>query len=359
MSALVCVLLFFASLFLSEIMLRIFFKRLDFRKWRNQDLLYFYDPHFGWGPLPGTYETPEGRIVINELGLRGPRPPTEPPPGALRILVLGHSSSFGSRVPHHEPWPEVLQKILAERLPRPVEVINGSCPGYSSYQSLMRLRHQYLSLQPDLVIADHLWNDFKIFGCDDLESIMAKWSRHARKNEASWLFRENRRLDRLSDQSQLAARLRQLLARAHRRVKKNYLKRTSREIGHPYLTEVGVNFYRDTLQAIAQETNARGLPLYLVHEPLLLRPDNQPEELAVIHYDFVKLDHPTLLEAIGKVYRIEEEEFTRQGNVIFIDGNAAVPPDLLHFVDHVHLTPAGIAALAAAVAAAVVKNHAD
>ena len=85
-----------------------------------------------------------------------------------RILALGDSCTFGVTSPGpgtpleyvREPYPQVLDRILAERRGKGVaEVMNAGVPGYNSYLGLMLLRTKLRGLDPDLITVRFGWND--------------------------------------------------------------------------------------------------------------------------------------------------------------------------------------------------------
>jgi lysophospholipase L1-like esterase len=91
-------------------------------------------------------------IVTNSLGLRD-REYGPPADGGVRLYILGDSFIFGNRVPVEDTVTKVLERQLQERLqPRPVEVVNGGLPGYSTIQELKFFEETVDVLQPDLVL---------------------------------------------------------------------------------------------------------------------------------------------------------------------------------------------------------------
>lgn len=95
-----------------------------------------------------------GTISTNEDGMREVKVPREKPPDTFRILVLGDSSNFGHGVEGDEMWESRLQDILGQHATTThIEVLNGACPGWTTYQAVEMLRLYGLSYSPDLVIA--------------------------------------------------------------------------------------------------------------------------------------------------------------------------------------------------------------
>src|SRR6185295_19075455 len=104
--------------------------------------------------------------------------------GAIRIVCLGDSVTFGYRVPPvwpdkpteddrgWLPYPMLLQKQLQEANPASkIEVVNMAVPGYTSHQGLAWLQRDIGSLQPDLLIVSFGWNDSSFSDAPDREAI--------------------------------------------------------------------------------------------------------------------------------------------------------------------------------------------
>jgi lysophospholipase L1-like esterase len=121
-------------------------------------------PYLAYAPKPSfRFRGPKQSIDHNALGFRGPEIEREKPPGTFRIACLGGSSTYG-----HGPssnattWPVRLEHHLRERYPgRSIEVVNGGCQGYSTFESVQNLAHRVLPLSPDLVIVYHVINDVR------------------------------------------------------------------------------------------------------------------------------------------------------------------------------------------------------
>ncbi|MFH1462809.1 MAG: SGNH/GDSL hydrolase family protein [Pseudomonadota bacterium] len=95
-----------------------------------------------------------GLITTNEDGMREVTVPREPTKGEHRVLVLGDSSNFGHGVEGDEMWEAVLQDQLRERLgDENIHVLNGACPGWTTYQAVEYMKLTGLAYHPDMVIA--------------------------------------------------------------------------------------------------------------------------------------------------------------------------------------------------------------
>ncbi len=128
--------------------------------------LHEFRPDRGWlyGLRPGA----EGRISatgdalyrINQDGFRGPRHARPNPAGAMRIVVMGDSISFGYAVEEASAFPRVLEKQLAALVPQAgIEVVNLAVGGYNAWNEAELLKSVGISYQPDLVLAQFCIND--------------------------------------------------------------------------------------------------------------------------------------------------------------------------------------------------------
>jgi len=100
------------------------------------------------------------RVTVNNLGFRGRDVPLEKQPGALRVLCLGDSYTFGAYVDDEETWPAQLESALSELIPsRPLEVINAGISGFTIVDELDFVKEQGLGLEPDLVVVAFVLND--------------------------------------------------------------------------------------------------------------------------------------------------------------------------------------------------------
>lgn len=129
-----------------------------------RDLVYVPDPElfFRLAPNLSVATTANPRIFdlhTNAQGLRNG--PIEPRgrAGTLRILAVGDSCTFGSGAGQDETWPAQLESRLADRLARPVEVLNAGVPGFTSYQALRYLGLEGFALEPDAVVFTSGIND--------------------------------------------------------------------------------------------------------------------------------------------------------------------------------------------------------
>jgi lysophospholipase L1-like esterase len=128
-------------------------------------------------------------VSTNAQGLRHEGDIGRKRPGALRVVCVGDSVTFGYRVPvvwpdrpksynpDWLPYPQLLEKALRAANPgREIEVIALAAPGYTSYQGLEWLRREIDWLEPDVVTACFGWNDVGLRAQTDRELMPADWT---------------------------------------------------------------------------------------------------------------------------------------------------------------------------------------
>lgn len=97
-------------------------------------------------------------VGLNSLGLRGEEVARARPDGALRVLALGDSVTFGYHVADDETWPAHLQaRLRAQGLT--AEVINGGCGHFTITDERQYLEERLLALEPSVVVLQFCSND--------------------------------------------------------------------------------------------------------------------------------------------------------------------------------------------------------
>src|SRR6266849_5142596 len=127
-------------------------------------------------------------LSTNAQHLRSDRPLQTKQAGAIRIVCLGDSVTFGYRVPtvwperpndydrQALPFPMLLEKELRTANPnRQIEVVTMAVPGYTSHQGLAWLQRDIDRLKPDLLTIGFGWNDASFSDVPDSEAIKTNW----------------------------------------------------------------------------------------------------------------------------------------------------------------------------------------
>jgi len=128
---------------------------------REPQLLYQADPNVGFLHVPNEQGyLDDGFATINALGLRGPLPEMPKPPGTIRVLAIGDSTTFGWGVNDRDTYVAQLERDLSGAFPgRRIDVVNGGVGAYDLKHDARLLRHFAPMLKPDLVLVGVYWND--------------------------------------------------------------------------------------------------------------------------------------------------------------------------------------------------------
>ncbi len=93
----------------------------------------------------------EHRCSTNSVGNRGVEEYSlVPPPGVTRVVTVGDSITFGYGVADHETYPATLERLLQSH--GQYQVINGGFHGADSHKALYHLEHEFLPLNPAIVV---------------------------------------------------------------------------------------------------------------------------------------------------------------------------------------------------------------
>ena len=141
------------------------------------------DALVGWRVKEGDnrqFGVPE-MTHVNLRGLRNPEISFDPN-GEHRILIVGDSSIYGVRARDKENILGQLQRILNKREDG-WRVLNGGCPGYSSWQAIRLLEERLLDYQPEWLIVATLWSDTQGADAPDATrygNVPMAWKYHSR-----------------------------------------------------------------------------------------------------------------------------------------------------------------------------------
>ncbi len=293
-------------------------------------------------------------IEINALGFRSPEVPFRKQPGALRIVCVGGSVVYDTRVDMRGSWAYQLESLLERRLPdRQVEVINAGLPGRTSADSLVNLGLRVLPLDPDIVVLVHGVNDQKPNRYPGFQPDYSHWYRQQRVGEKPSL------MIRIVDHSLFAAHLRQRLKivmnpSLHDNWRGEDLERFE-TVGEP-----GLNAYRRNLESMIAVARAQGAKVILctvAHSIAEGNGDWSPASgspCPLLHY------HSTLtIEGIEDAFlryngvtRKTAEEFACP----LVDWDRLMPRGARYFADDVHYSVDGASIAASHVASAIVER---
>jgi hypothetical protein len=327
----------------------------SYRKWYEGSLTYLLDDDVDWKLEPRSY--PWGQV--NSFNFRGPPIGPERTPGRLRIVLLGGSAAFDLGKRDDQTWAVHLEALLTEKLGRPVEIVNTGTPGYSTWQCARVLASKMLPWQPDAVLLYELYNDSLTFRHADVQEIIEGWKLNARANYVGAVAHPHPFWDasgalmpHLADYARMSFVQRALQANKARNDRVWVDLTLSGEV-QPH----ALAFYRDNRQRIANVlAGAGGIPLIVVTQASLIRPDNTPEECQRIHYWYRGLSHERLVAAYRQAWDIDRKLPQELPNVSVIAAHEHVPATFEYFADEVHLTHAGSAFLARYLAQELVER---
>ena len=135
----------------------------DLEMWKYAREIKRVSPIEGLGHdhTPNTRGTYMGAsVAINSLGYRDREYALEKPKGAVRILMIGDSVTFG--------WGVELEDTVAKKLevrlnrpesPYPVEVINTGVGNYNTVMEVKEFIERGSKLKPDIVVLNYFIND--------------------------------------------------------------------------------------------------------------------------------------------------------------------------------------------------------
>ncbi|MBN1993606.1 MAG: SGNH/GDSL hydrolase family protein [Anaerolineae bacterium] len=120
-----------------------------------------WEPHplFGWWHIPHSggifhsdYNEFEAEVRINARGLRDREIGYDNPTGALRILSLADSFGEALQIDLVDTYPKQLERLLADSLGQPVEVINAGVGGWGTDQEAIFYVAEGFRYQPNVVL---------------------------------------------------------------------------------------------------------------------------------------------------------------------------------------------------------------
>ena len=141
-----------------EVLCRLVFPKP--KSWPKPQVRNKMDRTFGYVMRPSqTCYSMEAKVTINSLGFRGKEPTSDYDSKDLRVLVLGNSLTFGAGMDDDSTYPSQLERMLRERYPGRVAVINAGTPAFQIRQYIAFLEKKLTDLRPNLVILGMGWID--------------------------------------------------------------------------------------------------------------------------------------------------------------------------------------------------------
>lgn len=280
------------------------------------------------------------KYYINEKGYRGRNFSVVKPKGTIRIIFYGGSATFDVNLPEGQDWPHRVEAILRQNGYPEVEVINAGIPGHASWDSFGRLFSEGHHFNPDYVVSNNGWNDFRYFLSDQpLLREFQPLTQSSRNSDPRLNYRHP--LDRfLCQHSQLYLRLRSRYIDWRLGIRS--LGAVSKGAHSSEITQTALKQYRLNQIMFVDVAREIGAVPLLMTEARLTAPNNTEIQKSRIapYLDYVKLNRQGLLKAYdgieGTLHKISVEK-----NVELIDVSSGLNGRDEFFSDVVHLTPEG------------------
>ena len=124
--------------------------------WENP--LHFISPFFTSDGWPAPYR--DGDVLVFKEGERVPR---EKPPGEIRVVCLGGSTTLPGVDAEGVSYPRALEGLLQGRFPgASIHVLNAGENAFSTAHSLVNFALRVLDAQPDIVTEYEAINDLSV-----------------------------------------------------------------------------------------------------------------------------------------------------------------------------------------------------
>jgi lysophospholipase L1-like esterase len=306
--------------------------------------LFQSDASLGTQLRPGAVLIARQRSLhVNRWGFRGGEIDREKPAGTVRVAVLGDSITFGLEASSDEAvWPARMQELLNAGDGRRYEVINGGVPGYDLTTSTMQLERQIADFDPDIVVVYQVSSD-----------LTAHARRQHGSNEPTDDMSTSTGLNRVAQNHSLLLRLVTLNTTAFR-------SRNIERSRHDALDAGGLALYRERLERLIDLCRERGWGVVLCTCPRAFDVREGPGGGTTNGMESSALAAIPWLSATGvasayDAYNGVIREAAAQRGVTLVELDRALPRGSELFADAVHLTDAGHAAVAAAVAGVVAR----
>ena len=304
------------------------------------DSLYVVDPASGLR-VPRA-STKLGGVSINSSGFRGPEIELPKPPKRVRIAFVGASTTYCAEVSSDAAvWTQGVTDLLQRQFPQvSFDFINAGVPGYSVVSSMKHFEQYVKPLQADAVMIYHGTNDMS----GELRALAATQGLWRDGDVQSWLARQSLLIDLVEKNLRVRAAGQQIDAGAQR------LEFNPHQIGQSFDADL-----RSLISHAAQNATHVSIATFSAR----IRREQSPEARkaaavsALVYMPFMSLEG--LLNAYQR-YNDVIRSVASQTGALLIDGENDIPGDAAHFVDSVHFSDQGSAAMARRVAKALAND---
>jgi lysophospholipase L1-like esterase len=298
--------------------------------------------------LPGTSNP--ARFSVNSMGLRGDEPP--PDPSVFRILCVGGSTTEDVYLDDAKTWTRRLADELNARGGRRYWSASAGRSGFATIEHLRFLSEGETPDEFDAVVL--------LVGINDLARLV--WGQSADRvaeravGRAAPLWARLRGFELLRRIESARHPANQVMDREAIFVRTAQTVRAEARVVEGGLdVEPGIAAYRDRLRAIVAAAKSRNLPLVVVDQPTLFRPDLTPEEERRLWFlrraDGTYLPARRMRELMDRFNAATRDVAAEQGVTLVrlseLDGESEL------FYDDCHFSEAGAEAVARRVAEGV------
>jgi lysophospholipase L1-like esterase len=295
--------------------------------------LYRRHPFLNTAPREGMRVHAFGKEAgFNALGYRSPERPLSRPPGVLRILCAGGSTTFDLLAASDDrTWPWRLEDRLRRRRPR-LEVWNAGFPGWTSLESLISLALRDVDLGPGLVVVYQGDNDLQPGGYRPFD----REYEHGHAELALRALGFDRPPLPWRSRSVLVERL----AAAWSRPGDPWASLDPREPRHPRLATAAIATFDRNLRSLAALARAHGARVALVTQSIRIRRRQRAEDLKYLAQWLPGLVPEA---APGELDRLNEVLRARRGDegVQLVDAAVRIGWQDDDFADPLHFSDRG------------------
>lgn len=284
-----------------------------------------------------------GNITINSKGFRGPEIAMPKPAKTVRIAFVGASTTYCAEVSSDaKVWTQIVADQLQREFPGAgFDFINAGVPGYSVSSSTKRFSQYAKEFQPDAVMIYHGTNDMS----GELRAIAATQGLWNPDGEMKgWLSRQSLLFDLVEKNLRVRVAQQQIDSGTQRLVL------DADAMGHGF----GVD-----LRSLIEEASKSSKHVSIATFSSRLRREQDPEVRkaaavsALVYMPFMSPDG--LIDAYRKYNQVIQRVASETG-ALLIGGEFVIPGDAQHFVDSVHFSDRGSAAMASRVARALAQD---
>tara|TARA_Y100000768_G_C23963915_1_gene676847 strand:+ start:36 stop:1361 length:1326 start_codon:yes stop_codon:yes gene_type:complete len=248
------------------------------------------------------------------------------------IFILGGSFVYDVHAGLGESWPQLIEKNLDKKY----NVVNAGVPGHRSFDAIGKIIGEIHLYKPDYILLCNAWNDIKYFS-----NLNFSDSTLLRMYPGVTKYSHNIRigfLERFLERFQLYLFLKSLINEG----KSSF--GLEGKITNPILSnsisEDAIKQYKLNLEIFIEICRTIGATPILMTQPRLVSNTNSDADKNKIQYQYVNLNHDTLVDAFNKCDSIIFE-IANSHDVDIIDASKYFTGKPELFTDHVHTTKLG------------------